>query len=220
MALHAHFPASPFVDLAPEHRGFPAAEELRGSAYEKLLPPLIARIREGVAEWRLCGCPEASDTSRALLNWGFHTQHRVESSDGSRSAFRCDFAQRAAVETGIRLHDVRAARDKFDLIRFDASGAVSTSKTTDSRTDLGEIVREVDELAVFDDEAHHIHDARLAWFECIQDIHHRMLQKDMTLSLPLDVAATPRHNNGAIFVQTVSDDRLVGSFREFQEVPA
>ena len=31
-------------------------------------------------------------------------------------------------------------------------------KTTDSKTDLGEIVREIEELAVFNDEAHHIHD--------------------------------------------------------------
>lgn len=31
--------------------------------------------------------------------------------------------------------------------------------------DLGEIIREVDELAVVNDEAHHIHDERLAWFK-------------------------------------------------------
>jgi type III restriction enzyme len=36
-----------------------------------------------------------------------------------------------------------------------------------------------------------------------------MLQKDLKLSLQLDVTATPRHNNGAIFVQTVSDYPLV-----------
>lgn len=69
--------------------------------------------------------------------------------------------------------------------------------TTDSKVDLGEIVREIDELAVFNDEAHHIHDPRLAWFKSIQDIHHRMLQKDLKLALQLDVTATPRHNNGA-----------------------
>jgi hypothetical protein len=31
-------------------------------------------------------------------------------------------------------------------------------KTTDSKADLGEIVREIDELALLNDEAHHIHD--------------------------------------------------------------
>ena len=88
-------------------------------------------------------------------------------------------------------------------------GPKPVGKTTDSKTDLGEIVREIDELAVFNDEAHHIHDPRLAWFKCIQDIHHRMLQKDLRLSIQIDVTATPRHDNGAIFVQTVSDYPLV-----------
>jgi type III restriction enzyme len=88
-------------------------------------------------------------------------------------------------------------------------GAKPSGKTTDSNVDLGEIVREIDELAIFNDEAHHIHDARLAWFKCIQDIHHRLLQKDLRLSLQIDVTATPRHDNGAIFVQTVSDYPLV-----------
>ena len=88
-------------------------------------------------------------------------------------------------------------------------GAKPAGKTTDSNTDLGEIVREIDELAVFNDEAHHIHDPRLAWFKSIQDIHHRLLQKDRRLALQVDVTATPRHDNGAIFVQTVSDYPLV-----------
>ncbi|MDR2503006.1 MAG: DEAD/DEAH box helicase family protein [Deltaproteobacteria bacterium] len=81
--------------------------------------------------------------------------------------------------------------------------------TTDSKVDLGMIVRDIDELMVLNDEAHHIHDASLAWFKSIEDIHNRLLQKDGRLSLQLDVTATPRHNNGAIFVQTVSDYPLV-----------
>jgi type III restriction enzyme len=88
-------------------------------------------------------------------------------------------------------------------------GPKPVGKTTDSQTDLGEIVREIDELAVFNDEAHHVHDPRMAWFKSIQDIHHRMLQKDGRLSLQIDVTATPKHDNGAIFVQTVSDYPLV-----------
>jgi type III restriction enzyme len=88
-------------------------------------------------------------------------------------------------------------------------GPKPVGKTTDSNIDLGEIVRDVDELAVFNDEAHHIHDPRLAWFRSIQDIHHRMLQKDLRLAIQVDVTATPRHNDGAIFVQTVSDYPLV-----------
>ena len=67
----------------------------------------------------------------------------------------------------------------------------------------------VDELVVLNDEAHHIHDASLAWFQSIADIHNRLLQKGAALSLQLDVSATPRHNNGAVFVQTVADYPLV-----------
>ena len=354
MALHPNFPRSPYEVLPPDLRWFPAAEELRSTAYEKLLPPLVAKVREEVEAWRAGDYAGASPTSRALLTWWFNTNHLIDQADGTQSEFRYYFAQREAVETVVWLYDVRGARDKFDLLRFDASGAVSSNmfdedwprfvvkmatgagktkvlsllmawsyfhklyepnstlsrnflliapniivldrlrtdfdglriffgdpvlpdnghagrnwrddfqmalhiqddvrvvrpvgnifltnihrvylgdvpepslddddlrdyflapfgdkpagKTNDSNTDLGEIVREIDELAVFNDEAHHIHDSRLAWFQCIQDIHHRMLQKDLRLVLQVDVTATPRHDNGAIFVQTVSDYPLV-----------
>jgi type III restriction enzyme len=359
MALHPDFPKSPYAELLPDQRWFPAAEELRSTAYEKLLPPLVAKIRNEVTAWRNAGYAGASDTSRALLNWWFETEHLVEQADGALSPFRYYFAQREAVETVIWLHDARKVRDKFDLLRFDASGAVSlgmfdedwpryvvkmatgagktkvlslliawsffhklyetdstlsrnflviapniivldrlradfdglriffndpilpdsgyegrnwrddfqltlhiqddvrvqrdtgnlfltnihrvylgdirepslddddlrdyflspfgpkpAGKTTDSKTDLGEIVREIDELAVFNDEAHHIHDPRMAWFKSIQDIHHRMLQKDCRLALQVDVTATPRHDRGAIFVQTVSDYPLVEAIHQ------
>ncbi|MDR4519073.1 MAG: DEAD/DEAH box helicase family protein [Nitrosomonas sp.] len=88
-------------------------------------------------------------------------------------------------------------------------GKRPSGATTDSKVDLGMIVRDIDELVVINDEAHHIHDAGLAWFQSIQDIHNRLLQKSAALSLQLDVTATPRHNNGAIFVQTVADYPLV-----------
>jgi type III restriction enzyme len=93
-------------------------------------------------------------------------------------------------------------------------GPKPAGKTTNSGADLGEIIREVDELAVFNDEAHHIHDERLAWFRSIQDIHHRMLQRDKRLALQIDVTATPRHDNGAIFVQTVCDYPLVEAIHQ------
>ncbi|MDR3718874.1 MAG: DEAD/DEAH box helicase family protein [Bryobacteraceae bacterium] len=354
MALHPDFPRSPYEPLPPKLRWFPAAENLRDTAYEKLLPPLVAKVREGVTAWRESGYAGASATSRALLTWWFDTDHLMERADGTRSLFRYYFAQREAVESVIWLYEVRGARDKYDLLRFDSSGAISLNmfdedwprfvvkmatgagktkvlslliawsffhrlyehesplarnflvvapniivldrlradfdglriffndpilpdngyggqnwqddfqvvlhiqddvrivrptgnifltnihrvylgdvrepsledddlrdyflapfgdkpvgKTTDSNTDLGEIVREIDELAVFNDEAHHIHDEKLAWFKCIQDIHHRLLQKDLRLSIQIDLTATPRHDNGAIFVQTVSDYPLV-----------
>ena len=49
----------------------------------------------------------------------------------------------------------------------------------------------------------------MAWFKSIEDIHNRLKQKGHFLSLQIDVTATPKHNNGAIFVQTVCDYPLV-----------
>jgi type III restriction enzyme len=359
MALHPSFPTAPYEPLNPEQRWFPADEALRETAYEKLLPPPVAKVREEVFAWRAGKYIGASATSVALLRHWFETEHLIENADGSLSPFRYYFAQREAVETVIWLFEVRRACDKYDLLRFDASGAVSSGmfdedwpryvlkmatgagktkvlslliawsffhkvyetasalsrnflviapniivldrlradfdglkiffndpilpsngyegrhwrddfqltlhiqddvrvvsntgnlfltnihrvflgdiadpsledddlrdyflspfgpkpvgKTTDSQTDLGEIVREVEELAVFNDEAHHIHDPKMAWFKSIQDIHHKMLQKDCHLALQVDVTATPRHNNGAIFVQTVSDYPLVEAIHQ------
>ena len=359
MSLHPRFPSSPYEVLDPEQRWFPAAEDLRTTALEKLLPPLVAQVRREIKIWRESGYLGASQTSVSLLNWWFCRDHLLEAADGSLSAFRYYFAQREAVESVIWLHDVRQVKDKFDLLRFDGTGSVSagmfdedwpryvikmatgagktkvlslliawsyfhklyetdsrlsrnflviapniivldrlrtdfdghriffndpvlpnnghdgrawredfqmtlhiqddvrvarevgnlfltnihrvyladipepsledddlrdyflspfgakpTGRTTDSRTDLGEIVREIDELAVFNDEAHHIHDSRMAWFKSLQDIHHQLLQKDRRLSLQVDVTATPKHTNGSIFVQTVADYPLVEAIHQ------
>ena len=88
-------------------------------------------------------------------------------------------------------------------------GKRPTGATTDSKVDLSMIVRDIDELMVLNDEAHHIHDPNMAWFKSIEDIHNRLKQKESALSLQIDVTATPKHNNGAIFVQTVADYPLV-----------
>ena len=88
-------------------------------------------------------------------------------------------------------------------------GKRPTGATTDSKVDLGMIVRDIGELAVFNDEAHHIHDPKMAWFKSIDDIHNSLKQKGAALALQVDLTATPRHNNGAIFVQTVADYPLV-----------
>jgi len=88
-------------------------------------------------------------------------------------------------------------------------GKRPTGATTDSKVDLGMIVRDIDELMVLNDEAHHIHDPRMAWFKAIEDIHNRLKQKGAALSMQVDTTATPKHNNGSIFVQTVADYPLV-----------
>src|SRR5713101_7848692 len=352
MALHPNFPESPYAILDPAIRWFPADEVLRESSSDKLMPPLVAQLRKKVQEWRDSGYAGATNTSKSLLNWWFNTRHLMPKADGTMAEFQYFFAQREALETIIYLYDVVGVQDKFDLMRFDSSGAVSagmfdetwrrfvvkmatgsgktkvlslvlvwsfyhklyepesglarnflviapniivldriyrdfqglriflkddpilpddgvdgrnwrddfqltlhvqdevhitrpignvfltnihrvyagddipaspddedmrdyflgkhpTGATTDSKVDLGMIVRDIEELVVLNDEAHHIHDPRMAWFKSIEDIHHRLLHKDSALSLQVDTTATPRHNNGAIFVQTVCDYPLV-----------
>jgi type III restriction enzyme len=104
--------------------------------------------------------------------------------------------------------DAPASADDDDMMDY-FLGKRPTGATTDQKVDLGMIVREIDELMVLNDEAHHIHDPRMAWFKSIEDIHNRLLQKGAALSMQLDVTATPRSNSGAIFAQTVSDYPLV-----------
>lgn len=124
--MHPRFPTSPYAPLIPDQRWFPADEALRSTAYDKLLPPLVAKIRNEVFTWRNQGYPGVSATAAALLRHWFETEHLIENADHTLSAFRYYFAQREAVETVIWLHEVRRARDKYELLRFDASGAVST----------------------------------------------------------------------------------------------
>lgn len=88
-------------------------------------------------------------------------------------------------------------------------GPRPVGKTNESKVDLAMIVREIDELVVLNDEAHHIHDPKLAWFKSIQDIHNRLLQKGGRLPLQIDVTATPKKTSGAIFPQTICDYPLV-----------
>jgi type III restriction enzyme len=352
MALHPSFPESPYAILDPAIRWFPADEALRETSMDKLMPPLVSELRKKVKEWRDSGYAGATGTSRSLLNWWFKTLHLMPQADGTMAEFQYYFAQREALETIIYLYDVVGVQDKFDLMRFDSSGAVSASMfdetwrrfvvkmatgtgktkvlslvlawsffhklyepesglarnflviapniivldriykdfqglriflkddpilpddgfdgrnwrddfqltlhvqdevritrptgnifltnihrvyagddipaspddddtteyflgkrpsgaTTESKVDLGMIVRDIDELVVLNDEAHHIHDPRMAWFKSIEDIHNRLKQKGAALSLQVDVTATPKHNNGGIFVQTVADYPLV-----------
>jgi type III restriction enzyme len=104
--------------------------------------------------------------------------------------------------------DIPPSPDDEDTMGY-FLGTRPTGATTDSKVDLAMIVRDIDELVVINDEAHHIHDPRMAWFKSIEDIHNRLKQKGDSLSLQVDVTATPKHTNGAIFVQTVADYPLV-----------
>ena len=130
MALHPNFPESPHAILDPSIRWFPADEDLRDSSSEKLMPPLVPQLRKKVKEWRDSGYVGASDTSKSLLNWWFNTPHLLPQTDGASletlTEFQYYFAQREALETIVYLYDVVGVQDKYDLMRFDSSGAVSS----------------------------------------------------------------------------------------------
>lgn len=93
-------------------------------------------------------------------------------------------------------------------------GDKPVTKTNQSMVDLGNIIRDVDELMVINDEAHHIHDPKMAWFKSIQDINNKLVLKEKQISLQIDCTATPKHNNGGIFVQTISDYPLVEAIHQ------
>ncbi len=131
MALHPDFPKSPHAILDPDIRWFPADEDLRETSMEKLMPPLVAQLRRKVKEFRDGGYAGTSNTSKSLLNWWFREPHLTPQNpsltgrDQGMAEFQYFFAQREALETIIYLYDVAGAKDKFDLMRFDSSGAVA-----------------------------------------------------------------------------------------------
>jgi type III restriction enzyme len=92
-------------------------------------------------------------------------------------------------------------------------GDKPVTKTNEGTVDLGMVVRDIDELIVINDEAHHIHEEN-AWLKSIRDIDNKLKQKGSKLALQLDVTATPKDAKGAIFVQTISDYSLVEAIHQ------
>lgn len=132
MALHPNFPDSPYSILDPSIRRFPADEALRASSSEKLMPPLVPQLRRKVKEFRDSGYVGAAETSKSLLRWWFETPHLMPQADGAAQEFQYYFAQREAMETIVYLYDVVGAKDKYDLMRFDSSGTVSSGMFDES----------------------------------------------------------------------------------------
>ena len=90
------------------------------------MPPLVPTLRKEVKAWRDRGYHGAAQTSKSLLRWWFVEQHLLPRADGTMQEFHYFFAQREALETIMYLYDVVGVKDKYDLMRFDSSGAVST----------------------------------------------------------------------------------------------
>jgi type III restriction enzyme len=71
--------SDPFEILAPEKHWIPAQSQLDAfqNDYDKLLPPLVHKIRLAVQKWRAAGYEGASDTSKSLLKFWFSQEHFV-----------------------------------------------------------------------------------------------------------------------------------------------
>lgn len=115
--------SDPFKILTPNERWAPTQGQMDAfqNAYEKLLPPLVYKIRLAVAKWREEGYQGASDTSKSLMNFWFTQEHVI-----GQSKFSFFFSQREAIESIIYLYEIASAKDKFELMRFDSSERVSS----------------------------------------------------------------------------------------------
>jgi type III restriction enzyme len=72
--------------------------------------------------------------------------------------------------------------------------------------DMLERVRRLDNLMVINDEAHHVHDAKLKWHQTLVGLHEHLQQKGRAgLSLWLDFSATPKNQNGTFFPWIICD---------------
>jgi len=344
--------SDPFKILQPNERWAPTQSQMDAfqNAYEKLLPPLVYKIRLAVTKWREEEYKGASETSKSLMNFWFNQEHLI-----GQTKFSFFFSQREAIESIIYLYEIANAKDKYELMRFDSSGRVSTGMFDESWTryvikmatgagktkvmglalvwsyfhklyetdsplsknflviapniivlnrlrkdfdglkmffeepflpengiddkdwknnfqltlhiqdelkpitesgnifltnihrvffneepeqsfehtflgvkpkpdadtskglDLGKVLRsdKIKDLVILNDEAHHIHDSSLAWFKSIEDISNKLkLKNGYGIGLQTDFSATPKHNNGAIFVQTICDYPLVEAIKQ------
>jgi len=115
--------SNPFKILSPSERWAPSQSQMEAfqNMYEKLLPPLVYKIRLAVTKWRDENYMGASETSKSLLNFWFNQEHLI-----GQSKFCFYFSQREAIESIIYLYEVAHAKDKYELMRFDSSERIST----------------------------------------------------------------------------------------------
>lgn len=86
--------SDPFKILSPNKRCAPTQSQMDAfqNAYEKLLPPLVYKIRLAVAKLREENYKGASETSKSLLNFWFNQEHLI-----GKTKFSFFFSQREAV---------------------------------------------------------------------------------------------------------------------------
>jgi len=97
--------SDPFKILQPNERWAPSQSQMDEfqQAYEKLLPPLVYKIRVSVANWSEDAYKGASETSKPLLNFWFNREYFI-----GQTKFSFYFSQREAIESDVcKLFDVR-----------------------------------------------------------------------------------------------------------------
>lgn len=75
--------------------------------------PCVPAIKQKVGDWRTGGYKGVTNTTRLLLNYWFHTDHRLPS--GHKFAYH--YFQREAVETLIYLYEVAKIRRQKELVQ-------------------------------------------------------------------------------------------------------
>jgi type III restriction enzyme len=81
--------------------------------------PAVPAIRKAVAEWRREKYKGATETSKLLLNYWFHSDHRLPNGQ----AFVYHDSQREAIETLVYLYEVAAVQRLKDMLETYVSGA-------------------------------------------------------------------------------------------------
>jgi type III restriction enzyme len=72
--------------------------------------PCVLAIREQVGKWRDADYPGATATTRTLLHYWFHTDHRL----ANRRKFAYHYSQRYAIETLVYLYEIAKVRSSED----------------------------------------------------------------------------------------------------------
>jgi len=90
----------------------------------------------------------------------------------------------------------------------------SVKSKLESDIDLLKIIKQIDDVIIINDEAHHIHDEQQAWNRTILDIHNSLSFRELKLNMQLDFTATPKHKDSSIFVQTISDYPLTEAIHQ------
>ncbi len=75
-------------------------------------------------------------------------------------------------------------------------------------------IYDLENLVVLNDEAHHIHNEKLAWFKTIEKLDLNLKQRSHSLSMQIDVTATPKHQDGSIFAEVICDYPLVEAIKQ------